>query len=265
MGYKNYFLILLLAFSTLGYSQYVPSKPEYYAKYKKPLEDAGSLYAQIGAGLSLPMGTWGEAPSPNLPLLAPFLGDDGMGAGIGYFVNFSQMVPINAFSTKSNSYWGIKWGAEFASHGWADWSEAIPEATSQADAYNFSLLLGPTYTFRLGEKAAFELGGTVNFSLFSGQTEITTVASIDPSEYDFMILPATPESGSEIGWQPGFSFSLGFRIHSWKLYGEYYTQGINRYYEVTTYDLQEEVIQGFNGEYNISTLRIGIAWLFGNV
>lgn len=258
------YLIVIGLFSFAAQGQYIPDNLEYYEKYRKPAGPAGDLYAQFGAGISLPMASWGAQPSPNLPLLAPFLGEDGMGAGTGYFINFSQMVPINAFSSPNNTYWGFKWGAELANHGSVDWTEVIEKANSQYSDFNLSFLLGPTYNIRMGEKWVIELGGTFNFSVWSGQTELGTIPGDNPLPTDFDITPASPDEGPEMVWQPGYSLSLGVRIRHWKIYGELYTQNVKRYFEFTSYSNQDESIQGFNSDYTISTFRIGIAYLFMN-
>jgi hypothetical protein len=234
-------LLLPLIFMLTGFlakAQFTPSNLNYYEKYTRPID---ALYVQIGGGLSLPVGQWGAAPAANQAVLDPFVGEDGMGAEKGYFVNLSMQVPLSYKADFANkSYMGLRWGIEYADHGYIEWSEVISNSYSTLNAFNLSIVLGPNYNINLNNKVVLELETSLRLSIVSGQPELIAdnFQTGEKDEYSFNITPEVPEEGNEMTWKPGWTASIGLRLRHWRFYAQYYKQGVEQYYTYTTYDSQ---------------------------
>lgn len=271
-------LPLLLVLSAILYlplkAQRVPSKSnlKYYQKHYAPIS---GLYAGIDIGASYGIGQWGGSPSLDQPLLASFYGEDGFGATYGYFLSFSQMVPLKIKTDYKDSWYaGIRWGMEIAEHGILDWSNLDGddrftvnfdegEENSYGNATNAAILLGFTESYNLGNKFVIETGFDLHLSVWSIRPNISYFGR----QSNYTVLPEAAENGDNLAWQPGYSFHLAYRARNVRIYLKYFNQAVNQYYEVTNSDLQGNEIstEGFNSDFNISTLRLGISFLFGQI
>lgn len=253
--------LFILLFSVNGLlAQYVPTDEAYYKKYRKPIF-ASTI--DISGGMSTPLGNWGAAPSLNQPLLAPFIGEDGMGAGNGYFVSLGMNVALRYDSDYKNaSYWGLKFGLDASDHGYLNqWNEINQNLLGQESAFNLSFLIGTNYNYNINNVLVIEAGANVLLSVVSLAPELDYVGfDDDPNRF----LIRTPEgTDDEIAWQPGFTLNFGIRFRRIRFYTELYQQGFNRTYEYVTYNNQnDEVVEVFNADFDVVNLRFGLSYLF---
>lgn len=239
-------------------AQYVPGELDYYKKYRSPL---ASFYFDISLGPSIGVGQWGAAPSAELPLLAPFVGEDGMGVGGGAFISLGFTIPLVFKMDYANSlYPTIGYGIEAASHGAPNWETAItvspPEATSTA--FNLSGYLNGGLNYNLNNVVVIEAHAKMLFSFESGQPGLQYYSPIT-GDQEFSI--EVPESNYELAWSPGYAYSLGFRFSKLRVFAELYSQKIVRYYEYNYIENGSTETEEFNSNFKVQTLRFGISYI----
>ena len=274
LNYLGLLALVLVSFS--AQAQFVPKADnlEYYEKYYAPIS---GLYAHFDIGLSTGIGNWGAAPTLDNGLLDGFTGLGGMGAGTGFHLKFGQMVPLDIRLDYANSWYsGIHWGAEISEHGALSWDEVggdqffgysedeSDDGQSLGRATNLSLQLGFYESYNMGNRFVIETGVDVNFSVFSVYANQEYFGGTNGN---ITVHPAEAENGDALAWQPGFSLHLALRTKKVRYYLEYYHQGVNHYYEMAQRDLNGDEVsaEGFNANYNISTIRFGIGYLFAQI
>ncbi len=254
----KYKLIVILVLSGIitARAQSVPTDLEYYERYWAPMSP---LYASANLWISSSIGQWGAAPGSN-PGNTPFLGTDGMGAGVSFGLSFHQMVPLRIEADMKNQFYpGIKWGAEISEHGAVNWeaSDLFVFGYDGGNTTTAAFIIGPAANYNYENKVVLEasltlmLGGVIN----------------DGIEGDVRVIPAEPESGSDRSWSPGYEFTIAARTGHLRIFASIFTQRIRRYYEFSvrqTFDTFTEP-SNFTSDYSISTFRFGAGITFGEI
>jgi hypothetical protein len=255
-------ILLTFLFLCLGWvstqAQYVPNDLSYYQKFRKPL---ASFYFDISAGASMGMGNWGAAPSANLPLLAPFAGEDGMGAGTGYFLSLGFTIPlVFKMDYKNSLYPTIGYGIEAAEHGILNWKSVMPNNPPEATScFNLSAYLNGGLNYNINNSLVIEAHAKVLFSITSLQPDLLYFSPADRNQ-EFSI--EVPEgTDNELAWTPGFAYSLGIRFSKLRLYAEFYNQQVKRSYGYTYMENGDTKTELFNSDFKVQTLRFGVSYI----
>ena len=274
LNYLGLVTLVLMGFS--GNAQFVPKADDlpYYEKYYAPI---AGFYTHVDFGLSTGVGKWGAAPTPDDGFLDGFLGEGGMGAGTGFHLKFGQMVPLTFRDDYADTWYsGIHWGLEISEHGAPSWDDVGGDALfyysedesedgfSLGRATTLSAQLGFYESYNMGNRFVIETGIDVNFPLFASDFPYTNQVYLGGLNGNITVFPAEADNGDALAWQPGFSLHVALRARNLRYYIEYYHQGVNHYYEMAQRDVNnnEVSVEGFNADYTISTIRVGIGYLF---
>lgn len=242
--------------------QILPTEEDYYAPfdYDGPARDDSELfsyYLSIGGGACAPMGQWGAQADLSKPLLASFLGEDGMGATYGGYVSLRNMVnfsyeAINGWSTIGH------WNLEYSSNGYPELHPDL-ESGSQIGSDQLSFGIGAGRAYNWNNRWGFAAELNMYFPTiqtfpsydnhFPAQEE--NEFSLEPSEFDQ-------------AWYPGYGLSLAFRSQRWRISVEYFTirQSAIYTYERIEQPTGQMIESDFTADFRVSTLRFGIDYMF---
>ncbi len=258
--------LFFILFSKNAQGQVLPSDSSYYAPYEyegiaRDDKDLFSFYTSIGGGASAPMGTWGQQADLTSPLLAPLLGEDGMGATYGGYISLRQMV--NLSYTSPNAWSSIlHWNLEYSYNGTGlmhpDMDILVGETSSQ-----LSFGIGTGLAYNYNNNWGFESEVSLLLPVVSTAPDYSYLANFSNDEdKEFELTP----SETDMAWYPGYSISAAIRSKRWRFSVELYSikhKGIYTYSRIdSAIDPNTAVENDFTAEFQVTTLRFGVDYLF---
>lgn len=261
--------LLILTMCSLGLraqnNSGIPTELEYY----QPYYAMSTNYFSVGLGLAIPVGQYGASPSADLPLLAPFAGQDGMGGRGGFglgleytgrFVSFKKQKRRNELEYKDEIYPIVKLRLEYLSLGNIDWSEVIPNSYSNGRINIISNSLGYGFAKNIDQRYVFEFVANVSSVLHQSPN-----LYLDPDQIritrDYNVYNADNDPNADFDDKMGMSFGYGLsaylRHKDWRFGLVYQSIFVwDQTFQVSAADTRSAIIS----EFQISTLQLNFSY-----
>lgn len=259
---------IFLAFGTLQ-AQILPGDTSYYAPFEVEGavrdDNANYYYTSLGLSYAMPRGNWAAAPSPDQPLLAPFVGEDGMGAGSGYTAYFTQVVGISA-NTVNAIYPTVHWSLEYSYNGSLEWSEVIEGSYNSYGSDMLSFAIGGGASYNYNNRWVLESSLSFYLPVIVGAPDISYLGGTGFTNVEDHFQVASDRTnfeGEENAFNLGYGLNVGLRIKHIKIFAELFWYNHEHYYEYETYYSNGgEIIEPFTSDFTVSTLRLGLGYIF---
>lgn len=247
----------------------VPMNKSYYEKYYTPQK---SYYGYVNVGASLPSGQFKQAPSLDMPLLAPFVGEDGMGGTTGVFFDAGFRFPIGGnYKTKNSLFPTFSYGVEFAMNN-IDWT-GVGSSMANVESNPFlyaGLELGAGLSYNYKDKYVIEFNYDMGIPLVTEFPALTNLGEDDHRlnfdiGYDFNGAPR--DNGIVVSPSSTFkstrSWVLAVRKNKLRFAVEWFRYNAEQVYHFTTYDASGDKSEElFVANMAWTTTKVGLGVIF---